>query len=102
MKTLSHFRHIEDIDLFTGGLSEIPLSDLDLGPKAQGHPGILGPTFACIIAEQFSHLRKCDRFWFETSEDRLGFSIEQLDEVRKATLSGLVCANVDVQTPLPR
>lgn len=49
-----HYEHVEDIDLFSGGISELPLID-----------GIVGPTFACIMGIQFNHLKFGDRFYFE-------------------------------------
>lgn len=48
------FRHPDDIDLFAGGISETP----DKG-------SILGPTFQCLIAYQFSLYKQGDRFWYE-------------------------------------
>lgn len=53
VKSLLFYRHPHDVDLWSGGVSERPL------------PGsMLGPTFACIIATQFSYSRRGDRFWF--------------------------------------
>ena len=42
-----------DIELFPGGLSEIPTE-----------PGKLGPTFACVVAKQFQDLKFGDRYFF--------------------------------------
>lgn len=54
---------VDDIDLFTGGLSEMIL------------PGAAtGPTFACIIATQFRHLKHGDRFWYENMSPITGFT----------------------------
>eukprot|EP00095_Tigriopus_kingsejongensis_P003939 maker-scaffold473_size162088-snap-gene-0.25 protein:Tk03939 transcript:maker-scaffold473_size162088-snap-gene-0.25-mRNA-1 annotation:"hypothetical protein DAPPUDRAFT_42141" len=76
---------VEDIDLFTGGLSETPL---------QG--ALVGPTFACIIGIQFQKLKKCDRFWYETSDAAIRFSEAQLTQIRKMTLAKIICANCDI------
>ena len=59
--------------------------------------GLVGPTFGCIIANQFEKLRKCDRFWYETREKKLGFTTKQLNQIKKVTLSSLMCNNLDNQ-----
>ncbi|KAK6040372.1 hypothetical protein COOONC_22122 [Cooperia oncophora] len=48
------YADVNDIDLYTGIILERPLSD-----------GAIGPTGAYIIAEQFSALKKGDRFFYE-------------------------------------
>lgn len=50
----SCYRHPDDIDLWSGGVSERPL------------PGsMVGPTFSCLIGITFKELRYGDRFWYE-------------------------------------
>ncbi|XP_037298832.1 peroxidasin [Manduca sexta] len=75
------YNSVEDIDLYTGALAE--------NPKGR----LLGPTLTCLIADQFLRLKVGDRFWYETSDSTVGFTLEQLDEIRKTTLAGIICAN---------
>lgn len=56
------YEHVDDIDLFPGGMAEKPVVG-----------GIVGPTFACVLGQQFLNLRKGDRFWCENA-----FTKEQL------------------------
>lgn len=78
------YTHVEDIDLFPGGLVEYSLKG-----------GIIGPTFACIIGNQFRRLRTCDRFWYETDNPFTRFTPMQLAEIRKTVLARLVCDNTN-------
>lgn len=57
---------------------------------------MLGPTFACVIATQMSYLRRGDRFWYELPNQPSSFTPEQLQEIRKAKLSRLICDNTDL------
>lgn len=82
---------VDDIDLFPGGLSETPLMG-----------GVIGPTFACIIGEQFQKLRHCDRFWYETDDSLVRFTETQLMEIRKVTLSKLICDNAEEMSSIQR
>lgn len=84
------YNNVEDIDLYTGALAEDPKGRL------------LGPTLTCLIADQFLRLKIGDRFWYETSDTVVGFTAEQLTEIRKTTLAGVICANealLDVAQP---
>ena len=85
---LSHiYDEVEDIDLYVGGLMENHLEGASVGP-----------TFGCIIARQFSNLRKGDRFWYETSKKNLAFTAAQLTEIKKMRLAKILC---DVSDNIP-
>jgi len=85
------YRSVHDIDLFTGGLSE---------PSIEG--GVVGKTFGCIIGQQFQRLKRCDRFWHQTTDAKLGFTPDQLEQIQATTLSGLLCRNWDDPSAVQR
>ncbi|XP_049875791.1 peroxidase-like [Pectinophora gossypiella] len=78
------YSNVEDIDLYTGALAEDP------------HGRLLGPTLTCLIADQFLRLKVGDRFWYETDDPEVAFTLEQLTEIRKTTLAGVICANEEL------
>lgn len=78
------YSSIEDIDLFSAGLAE----------KSVGG-GLVGPTFACIIAQQFSNLKRGDRFWFENLNIENRFTLPQLEQIRSTTLAQVLCKTMD-------
>lgn len=73
------YEDVEYADLWVAGLAEDPL------PEA-----MVGPTFHCILKEQFRRLRDGDRFWYENGV----FTVEQLDEIGKTSLSRVLCDNI--------
>lgn len=75
---------MNDIDLYTGALSEVPIPG-----------GILGNTPTCIIVDQFLRMKRGDRFWYETPEKPQAFTLQQLSEVRHSSLARIICDNSD-------
>lgn len=76
------YKDYRDVDLSVGGTLET------LAPGAE-----IGPTFQCIINEQFLRTRRADRFWFEHST--AGFTLAQLKEIKKSSVSKMFCDSGD-------
>ena len=53
----------------------------------------IGPTFKCILADAFLRLKVGDRFFYDLNRPENKFSEEQLQEIRKATMSRIMCDN---------
>ena len=85
------YKHPDDVDLYVGGILEAHLDG-----------GTMGPTFSCIIAQQFHNLRFGDRFWYEREDPDVGFTAAQLKELRKASLALVLCDNSDRIVTIPR
>ena len=78
------YDHVDDVDMFIGGISETPV------------PGaLLGPTFQCIVGDQFKRLQHGDRFYYDNSVNPGKFTEEQLVEIRKSNLARVHCDNGD-------
>ncbi|XP_050705444.1 thyroid peroxidase-like [Eriocheir sinensis] len=78
------YKHVDDVDLFTGGLAEKP----NCG-------ALVGPTFGCLIGRQFHHLRRGDRYWYEDDIPPSSFTKEQLYELCKTSLGRVICDSSD-------
>lgn len=79
------YRHVDDIDLFIGGISERPVAG-----------GLLGWTFLCIVGDQFARAKKGDRFFYDLGGQPGSFKPEQLQEIRKASWARILCENTDI------
>ncbi|XP_061164025.1 peroxidase-like protein [Saccostrea echinata] len=84
LKLQNIYRNLENVDLFAGAMTE---------KHVKG--GVVGPTFACLIAKQFILYKKGDRFWYE-NDGYTGFTEDQLTEIKKVTLSSIICQTIEV------
>ncbi|XP_028168651.1 chorion peroxidase isoform X2 [Ostrinia furnacalis] len=82
----SVYQSPDDIDLWVGGLLE----------EAVGG-GVVGVTFSNILADQFSKIKRGDRYFYENGPDVNpgAFSPYQLAEIKKVTLARIICDNRD-------
>nr|AZS64104.1 haem peroxidase [Lygus hesperus] len=84
------YKTVDDIDLYSGSLSETPLKG-----------SMLGPTATCLIAEQFRRTKFGDRFWYDAYTGPHSFTADQLKEIKKTTLARIVCDNSDNVKEVP-
>ncbi|GFS41621.1 peroxidasin [Nephila pilipes] len=80
------YGHPDNIDLWVGGISEEPIG----GAK-------VGPTFLCLLIDQFRRVRDGDRFWYENPGI---FSPDQLHQIKQSSLARVICDNGDNITTL--
>uniref|UniRef100_A0A3P8TL30 Thyroid peroxidase n=1 Tax=Amphiprion percula TaxID=161767 RepID=A0A3P8TL30_AMPPE len=82
-KILNLYKHLDNIDVWLGGLVEKVL------------PGSrTGPLFACLIGRQMKALRDGDRFWWNAEGV---FTQQQKTELLKISMSRLICDNTDIK-----
>lgn len=73
------YEHPDDVDLTVGASLETHVAG-----------ALAGPTFLCILTEQFYRTRVGDRFFYENGEN--GFTHSQLAEIRsKSSMARLLC-----------
>uniref|UniRef100_A0A1Y9IWD0 Heme peroxidase 12 n=1 Tax=Anopheles minimus TaxID=112268 RepID=A0A1Y9IWD0_9DIPT len=78
----SLYRTVDDVDLTVAEFFERHL------PGTQA-----GPTYHCILMEQFLRTRRGDRFFFENGNTSGAFTPPQLNEIRKASMARILCDN---------
>ena len=70
----------DDIELYAGAILEKHATN-----------SVIGPLFNCINHQQFKNLRDGDRFYYENKDV---FTPSQLREIKKVTLSSVLCNNL--------
>jgi len=84
------YNSVDDIDLFVGMFSERPVNG-----------ALVGPTTLCIIGDQFARLKKGDRYFYDLDRQSGSFTAAQLQEIRKASMSRILCDNSGVSQLQP-
>ncbi len=80
------YDHVDDIDLWVGGLSE-----------DHAHGALVGPLVQAIVADQFTALRDGDRFWYEYALPK-----QLARHVKRTRLSDVIKRNILAGRKLPR
>ena len=78
--------------MYAGGLAE----SLTTLPN-QGEVAV-GPSFGAIIMDQFSRIKRGDRYYYENgpSVSPYPFAVAQLAQIKTVTMAGMICRNFDI------
>ena len=83
-------------DLFSAGMGESPTDpEFFRGEQITNSPlpnPILGPTFTCLLIDQFERLRDGDRFFYLNNQ----FTSSQLQAIKVRKFSDIICNNIDI------
>ncbi|CAF0786429.1 unnamed protein product [Didymodactylos carnosus] len=81
------YRHPDDVDLWAGLNMENPISG-----------GLVGPTSACIIAQQFLKVKQADRFFYEHPDV---LTPEQLQIIKSFPFQCFMCVTLETRSMQP-
>jgi len=76
--------NVNAVDVWVGGISEPPVPG-----------GMVGPTFAKILKDQFERVRDGDRFWYQNRNDLSDFQNQMIENTR---LSDIILRNTDIDS----
>jgi len=74
------YSHPDDVDLYSGGISENHFPD-----------ALVGPTWWCIIGYQFQQTKLSDRHFYNLGGMPHSYAENQLDEIRKMSFAAILC-----------
>ncbi|KAL4142203.1 hypothetical protein QTP88_004707 [Uroleucon formosanum] len=77
---------VDDIDYYVGILLE---------DKVTG--SMFGPTGSCVIADSFYRFRNGDRFFYDVKDQPGSFTSDQIQSLKKITLSHIICATSEIE-----
>ncbi|XP_005111772.2 peroxidase-like protein 3 [Aplysia californica] len=86
------YSSVEDIDLYSAGISERP------APRVH-----VGPLYVCLLGRTFRELKYGDRFWYQNIEDPVtSFTADQVAEINRMSLARVLCDTVTGMTEVQR
>lgn len=80
----SMYQSYEDVELYVGGMLE--------AFESVGNP-LAGPTFGCIIGENYNNVMGGDIYFYSHPENPYPFTKAQIDAIHNYTVPSIYCSN---------